>query len=659
MCECLGPRPRPDPRHPMAAPQGDGVRPLLGLGTLPGAGLSLPAGCLHIPQGWPLLFPPQLNAPQGAGSASAQPSGHPIAAVPPPGIAVLPSGLPGMPRVLLPGVPAVTPPPGEVTSASAATAAAAAAALAPLREAAEAAAAVVASSASSAGRDGSLAGADEAAAPASASAASERGRKAADEAKEAPPLEKEAPKRCHLHKKPSKTCKICRRWSEQQQQQEPTQASAVPPKKADASQASKPGAAADASTSYSSSKPVFNCGAMLKDQILKSSYFKTLLNITTVDALIEEIYQFADSVDIYQLGSTTAPSVFLCCVFRLFTLEHTEEELQFLLDHPRSICARCVGFLFIRFAERPDTLWDALGEYVLDEMDFRSIGGKEVGLPASVGEYVEMLLMKEKYFGTPLPRLPMTVRRKLEEKLAPLPQYRKRTQVNRRAIKQFRERGTLVEVCEEGHWRRGTILEFEGRCPWRLKLAIALEDKRETVAHIGKVILRDPDASSGSESGHRRERRRRRSRSRSRRAARQGSPDWSRSKGKSDARMVQELREQAKDEAVCASGKEYTKRPMGFEAGLAVRREQGTAETQLIQEDTFSSLERRQQRSKRLSKEEEEERDRAQQRRVDGEQERQRKLMTIFEKYGRQTGGAGSGQGRGVDVEAPDVMRLG
>merc|ERR1719476_421856 len=100
---------------------------------------------------------------------------------------------------------------------------------------------------------------------------------------------------------------------------------------------------------------------------------------------------------------------------------------------------------------------------------------KHEGLPATIGEYVECLLTKEKYFGTPLPRLPAAVRRKLEEKLAPLPQYRKRAQANRRALKRFREPGTPVEVCQDGQWLRGRVLELQSRISSRLKLGVRLD----------------------------------------------------------------------------------------------------------------------------------------------------------------------------------------
>uniref|UniRef100_A0A7S2LXB5 Uncharacterized protein n=1 Tax=Zooxanthella nutricula TaxID=1333877 RepID=A0A7S2LXB5_9DINO len=179
---------------------------------------------------------------------------------------------------------------------------------------------------------------------------------------------------------------------------------------------------------------------------------------------------------------------------------------------------------------------------------------------------------------------------------------------------------------------------------------------------MGTVILRVPGAASDSDSERARDRRRggrAGSRSRSREPRRRGgSPDWSRWKGKSNARLVMELREQLRDDACCASGKEYVRRPMGFEAGLAVRREQGTAESQLIQEDTWASTQRRQNRNRQVQ-EDDEDRDRPSQRRTDEEQERQQRLRKIYEKYGQQAAGAAGGSSRGVDVEGPDVMRLG
>merc|ERR1719440_1493118 len=106
------------------------------------------------------------------------------------------------------------------------------------------------------------------------------------------------------------------------------------------------------------SKASFNCSPMLKDQILKASYFKSLLNISSTEALIEEIMNYADGIDVYQAGSATSPSIFFCCAYRVFTLEPNEDELLTLLDHLSSALVRCVGFIYMRFCSKPDRLWD-------------------------------------------------------------------------------------------------------------------------------------------------------------------------------------------------------------------------------------------------------------------------------------------------------------
>jgi len=124
--------------------------------------------------------------------------------------------------------------------------------------------------------------------------------------------------------------------------------------------------------------------------------------------------------------------------------------------------------------------------------------------------------------------------------------------------------------------------------------------------------------------------------------------------------MLRELRERAREEAVCGHGKDYARRPTGFEIGLALRREQGTAESRLVEEDTFVSQETKRKSRRQAQEDVEEDRERMR-RRVQEEGERQRKLMQIYEKYGQHGGGQASIQGssRPHDVEGPDVMRLG
>mmetsp|Transcript_121222 Transcript_121222/g.343021 ORF Transcript_121222/g.343021 Transcript_121222/m.343021 type:complete len:728 (-) Transcript_121222:143-2326(-) len=443
------------------------------------------------------------------------------------------------------------------------------------------------------------------------------------------PVEKH---RCHLHKKPLPACKFCTRYVNAKKEAEHK-------------------ARQQANPNEFSKRAVFNCSPLLLEQILKSSYYRSLSGINLLDEFVQEIVQYcADTMDVYK--STMEPSCFICCVYRLHTMSLQEEELRYITDNQDSPLVRCVGFLFMRYSVPPEELWERLEEFILDDAKiFVRDGGK--GLSTTIGEYIEGLLLKDKYLSTPLPRIPAAVRRRLEERIAPLKQYRKRTRANRKIFARgLPEPNMPVEVCISGHWQPGRAVEVLSRIPSRLKVRVKLGNGDEHIAHIGKVVLcgnpvpeeraqsrsRSRSHSSGSSHGRQRGR----------------SPNWSRSKGKSDVALVDELRGRAREEAVCHDRKEYAKRLPRYEKGLAIRREQGSAEMRLIEEETFITMEKRR---RPLTQDEEEERERVMRSRTEEEEERQRKLKDIYERYGQQksrTAGA-----KASDLEGPDTLRLG
>jgi len=469
-------------------------------------------------------------------------------------------------------------------------------------------------------------------------------------------------KRCHLHsKKPSASCKVCRRIKEAEENE------------------AKDGAASE-QTSRSSTKDSrdkdeisrrdrdeatrlsFSCSPMLKDQILKSSYFKSLLEFTTIEGLIEEINHYADRLAIYNQGSATAPSCFVCQVYRLFTFPNIEDELPVVL-YCESAMARCAGFLMIRYVFDPDRLWGALEEHLFDDMEVTyQDGGKQ--LTMSVGEYVEALLLKEKYFGTPLPRIPVKVRNQLEGRLAPLPSFRKRMQANK-LIFDTKERSpdVPVEVCVDGEWLRGKTQELVGRSSTFVKVRVKLEDGQEITSHLGKVVLRDSSrdrssssssSRSGSEGGRNKKKKKRRSRSRSKRRGQ--SQDWSRWKGKSHTEMLEELRERAREDAVCGHGKVYPKRPLTFE-GFATKND--TFEHRLVSDAGTDRTHVQHRGTSAGQKQEDDAGDDITRRlRARQDEERQRNQRAIFEKYGAKSRGSDASSAYS-DVDRLDRMRLG
>jgi len=475
----------------------------------------------------------------------------------------------------------------------------------------------------------------------------EREPEATETAKEAPPDE---PPRCHLHpqKKPNSKCKFCQRALSHTV----AKAEKADPEQKSAGKESAHGAASSGKTTEFEdySRRTFNCSPMLKDQIFGSSYFKSLLTITSIEDLSDEIANYADTLDVYNAGSMVSPSCFICQVYRLFTLPQAEDlgELHAVIDHPDSALVRCAGFFYMRFVVSPAHLWEKFEEYLFDDMELKyHDGGKQIA--STIGEYVEALLVRDRYFSTPLPRIPVKVKMALEKELAPLQQYRKRMEANQRTFPK-RVNDLPVEVCIHCEWVRGTAKEYVGRSSLKRKVRIQLEDGSEVVSHLGKVVLREgAQSDSGGESGSEaRARKRRRSRSRGRK-----SPDWSRYKGRSDADMVEELREKAKEDAVCGHGKAYARRPLTVEEELW-KREPEMRVSMLGDESRSTSY------RKTAFEGEKRESEETRRRRLQEEDERAKRMRGIYEKYGSSTKSAATVTvPTHSDVDLPDVLRFG
>jgi len=463
------------------------------------------------------------------------------------------------------------------------------------------------------------------------------------------------PIRCHLHRKPQLGCKTCRRLH----------ASALGLEQAskDASDAKLNGSGEalnledllnDASNRRVgveafeiTNKSTFNFGQMLREQVLKSTYFKSLMNVETFDGIVDQLYQYADNVEVYGAGTTTVPSTLFCCLFRLFTIGLAYTELMQLLENRDNPYIRCCGFLYIRFGCAAEKLWEHLGEYCLDDQEFEPSKNTQ-SFTLTIGEYVEALLMEERYYFTNLPRIPVNVKKRIEEKVAPLAQYRRRTIANSKNLALFQVPNAPVEAHINGEWVEGEALAVDERVPSRIRVRVRLANGSEEHVHIGKVLLSDEQ--------------RRRGRSRSRSPRRGHSPDWSRHKGKTDEEMLHDLRARQRERAVCSTGKDYARKPIGFMSGLAMKRDLGTQSTRLREEETYAS--RQVERSERTSRGKMvEEQDAVQLRaKTEAERENQKFQQALYEKYGVAAQKPATGKKEDTPsaaVEAPEILRLG
>jgi len=442
-------------------------------------------------------------------------------------------------------------------------------------------------------------------------------------------------KKCHLHKKVNSKCKFCQRFQEFVKDKDDKAAA----QKAGASKGRRGEDAQDLNKrgplEIVNSK-TYGFSPLLQTHIIESAHFKALLSLENFDQLIDEMYQFADNIEPYMTNSNTTPSALFCCVYRLFTMGIDGRQLQRLLDNMENTYVRCAGFLFIRFGLPSEQLWSWLGEYVLDDEELRP--AKDSEWRTTIGEFVEGLLSQDKYYSTPLPRMPMSTKRQLEAKLAPIPQSRKRTKANQELLEVYREEGVKIEANPFGDWIGGTVIELIEDAPSRLKVLVRMEDDTEEVVHLGKVILTDRRYANVQGKPIRG-----RSRSRSR-------TDWARIKGRTDKDLVDEMRRVDRDKAVCSSGKEYARKPLGYKAACALPREQGAASHRLMEEETFVPMKAARRRSPSPANKEQEFRKAP-------SAEHQARMQQLFEKYGMQK--SASTSQAGADIDTPDVMRLG
>lgn len=448
------------------------------------------------------------------------------------------------------------------------------------------------------------------------------------------PVEK---KPCHLHSKPNKKCKFCQKLLEAQAEENDARSGAAGKSAGGKGMAQAgmqdPCAAVTAGN--------FGLSAMLSAHIQGSAHYKEVLNLVTFEQVVGEMRQYGESIEPYLPNSNTTPSALFCCLYRLVTLGINANQLLYLLecdDNPR---IRCVGFLFVRFGLPPAQLWPWLGEYVLDNEVFSIQANNQD--TTTVGEFVERLLIEERYFSIVYPRLPMAVKRKLQENLAPVPQYRKRGQANLDYADVYRDGGVAVEINKDGQWQQGRAIALLENKPSRLKVLVKMMDETEEEVLLGKVILTDRSHSRQSGGGAKRGRNRSRS-------PRRDDVDWAHERGRTDHELIDELRTKDREKAT-TSGKDYARRPLGFKASCAMPQEMGAAVTKLTEEETFvSDRGPSSYRSSRRSPS-------PQQAPKAQSAEHQAQMKKLFEKYGMQK--PTQTQSQTNDLQGPDFMRLG
>ncbi|KAJ6999242.1 hypothetical protein NC653_010047 [Populus alba x Populus x berolinensis] len=193
--------------------------------------------------------------------------------------------------------------------------------------------------------------------------------------------------------------------------------------------------------------------------ILSSDYFKELYRLKTYHEVIDEIYNQVDNVEPWMTGNCRGPSTSFCLLYKFFTMKLTVKQMHGLLKHKDSpyiravllllpfwfietvdrdslfhchqslvhinphvysfsslslLDLRNVGFLYLRYAGDPKTLWNWFEPYIKDDEEFSPGSG---GRKTTIGIYVRDLLLGQYYFDTLFPRIPVPVLRQITANL--------------------------------------------------------------------------------------------------------------------------------------------------------------------------------------------------------------------------------------------------
>ncbi|KAL8104359.1 pre-mRNA splicing factor SR-like 1 isoform X2 [Apium graveolens] len=137
--------------------------------------------------------------------------------------------------------------------------------------------------------------------------------------------------------------------------------------------------------------------------------------IKPIDQLLEKV--LLDHVEPWMTGNCRGPSTAFCLLYKFFTMKLTAKQMSVLLDHEDSPYIRAIGFLYLRYAADPKTLWGWFEPYIKDEEEF-SPGSNE--RKTTMGVYIRDLLLGQYYFDTLFPRIPVPVMRLIQANLEKL-----------------------------------------------------------------------------------------------------------------------------------------------------------------------------------------------------------------------------------------------
>jgi len=181
-------------------------------------------------------------------------------------------------------------------------------------------------------------------------------------------------------------------------------------------------------------KDSMNLNSLVLSNIMSSQYFKVALyEKKTYHEVVDEIYYRVKHLEPWEKGSRKTAgltgmcggvrgvggggivSTAFCLLYKLFTLKLTRKQVISLTTHPDSPYIRALGFMYIRYTQPPNELFEWFEEYLDDPetLDVKAGGGATM----SIGQMLRQWLTRIEWYDTLFPRIPVPTQKEIMEKL--------------------------------------------------------------------------------------------------------------------------------------------------------------------------------------------------------------------------------------------------
>ena len=221
---------------------------------------------------------------------------------------------------------------------------------------------------------------------------------------------------------------------------------------------------------------------LLLNNILSCQYFKEVVLFKDFQSLEKEIINNVTNIEAWAVGISGVPSTFFCCLYRLFTLQISNEQISHLLKS-EFIYVKLIGILYLRFLGEANYLWEYLSPFLSDKTLFYPKVDKKNKI--TVSEYVQQLFVDEKHYGTRLPRIPVKIERDIKIKLMCYKEMEEREKENMKIIDKF-NLGDCVKIYNEKNQTEEGIIKSIKQDGMKFSYEIDVNGKNKFVS-LGSI----------------------------------------------------------------------------------------------------------------------------------------------------------------------------